>query len=91
MKIESVWEPDLHKEAELVYGTADQDHPAVNYMFNIGSHYLGGKIEKISMPKHYDYLQYRLSPDKVKTNSKKRLEKIVAFQTRNLCIVLISK
>ena len=45
-------------------------------MFNIGNKiYLGGKIEKISMPKHYDYLQYRLSPDKVKTNSKKKVGK----------------
>ena len=40
MKIESVWEPDFHKEAELVYGTADQDHPAVNYIFNIYDLYI---------------------------------------------------
>ena len=85
MKVESVWEPDLHKEAELVYGTADQDHPGLNYIFNIGNKiYLGGKIEKISMPKHYDYSQYRLSPDKVKNKFKEKgWEKIVAFQTRN--------
>ena len=58
MKIESIWSPDLNKEAELVYGTTDQSHPAVNYMFNIGHKiYVGGEIEKISMPKHYDYRQ----------------------------------
>ena len=34
MIVESIWKPDLEKEAELVYGTADRVHPAVNYLFN---------------------------------------------------------
>tara|TARA_B100001173_G_scaffold267159_1_gene243005 strand:+ start:60 stop:1694 length:1635 start_codon:yes stop_codon:yes gene_type:complete len=85
MKIESIWTPDFKKEAELVYGTINQSHPAVNYMFNIGHKiYVGGKIEKISMPKHYDYRQYRLRPDEVKMKFKERnWSKVVAFQTRN--------
>ncbi len=85
MKIESIWSPDFNKEAELVYGTTDQSHPAINYMFNIGHEiYVGGEIEKISMPKHYDYSQYRLSPDAVKMKFKeKNWRTVVAFQTRN--------
>ena len=85
MKIESIWNPDLCKEAKLVYGTTDQSHPAVNYMFNIGHKiYVGGKIEKISMPKHYDYRHYRRSPDEVKMQFKERnWHTVVAFQTRN--------
>ncbi len=85
MAIESIWEPEFHQEAELVYGTIDEYHPAVNYMFNIGNKvYLGGKIEKIAMPNHYDYRKYRLSPNTAKKKFKdKGWDKIVAFQTRN--------
>ena len=85
MVVESIWEPDLHQESEMVYGTIDYSHPAVNYMFNIGNKvYMGGKIEKIAMPNHYDYRQYRLSPMEAKKKFKdKGWDKIVAFQTRN--------
>ena len=85
MVIDSIWEPDLKKEAELVYGTSDHLHPAVNYMFNNGNKvYIGGIIEKIAMPNHYDYKQYRLSPTDAKMKFKnKGWDKVVAFQTRN--------
>ena len=85
MIIDSIWEPNLYEEAKLVYGTNDQHHPAVNYMFNIGHRvYIGGEIKKISMPNHYDYRQYRLSPSDVKMKFKeKSWKKVVAFQTRN--------
>ena len=85
MVVESIWEPDLHQESEMVYGTIDCSHPAVNYMLNIGNKvYMGGKIEKIAMPNHYDYRELRLNP----SNVKKQFEElgwdiIVAFQTRN--------
>ena len=47
MTIDSIWEPDFNLEAKLVYGTLDQSHPAVNYMFNIGNKvYIGGKLKK---------------------------------------------
>ena len=59
--------------------------PAVNYLFNMSNKvYLGGKIEKISMPIHYDYRKYRLNPSEVKTKFiENGWDKIVAFQTRN--------
>ena len=54
-------------------------------MFNIGHRvYIGGEIKKISMPNHYDYRQYRLTPDEVKMKFKeKSWDRVVAFQTRN--------
>ena len=85
MTINSIWAPDLNREAELVYMTNDLTHPALNYMFNIGNKvYIGGKVEKISMPNHYDYRKYRISPNKVKNEFINRgWDKIIAFQTRN--------
>ena len=85
MVIRSIWEPDFNQESELVYGTLDQSHPAVNYLFNFSNKvYIGGKIEKISMPNHYDYRQYRLNPNEAKKKFKEKgWDKVVAFQTRN--------
>tara|TARA_Y100000591_G_scaffold9669_1_gene7581 strand:+ start:5208 stop:6782 length:1575 start_codon:yes stop_codon:yes gene_type:complete len=85
MEIESIWEPDFLLEAKTVYATTDTFHPAVNYLLNKSNKvYIGGKIEKISLPIHYDFKKYRLSPKEVKKQFKKNgWEKIVAFQTRN--------
>ena len=85
MTIESKWQPDFQRESELVYGSVDQHHPGVNYLFNTSNEfYIGGQVEKISIPNHYDYRQYRLNPDEAKNNFKKNgWNKIVAFQTRN--------
>ena len=85
MTIESIWEPDFDLEAKLVYGTIDQVHPSVNYLFSLSNTvYIGGKVEKISMPNHYDYRDLRLNPRDVKKQFKDRgWDKIVAFQTRN--------
>jgi len=85
MTIESIWEPDLNLESKLVYGTVDQVHPAVNYLFSLSNTvYIGGKVEKICMPNHYDYRDLRLNPRNVKKQFKDRgWDKIVAFQTRN--------
>ena len=85
MIVESIWKPNLEKEAKLVYKTIDTSHPAVNFLFNLSNKvYLGGKIEKIKIPAHYDYPQFRLSPEEVK---KKFLQlgwsRVIAFQTRN--------
>ena len=85
LKVESLWKPNLKKEAELVYGTTDPFHPAVNYLINIGKEfYIGGKIKKVMLPNHYDYKKYRLSPNDVKKEFKNLgWDKIIAFQTRN--------
>ncbi len=85
MTIESIWKPDLNKEAILVYGSNDQSHPAVDYLLRKSNKvYIGGRIKKISTPNHYDFRKYRLSPSKTKLKFKnKGWDKVVAFQTRN--------
>ncbi len=85
MNIESIWRPNLKKEAKLVYKTEDTLHPAVNFLFfSSNKIYLGGKIEKIRMPTHYDFIKYRKGPKEVKSIFKKMgWTKVIAFQTRN--------
>ena len=85
LKINDKWKPDLQREADLVYETRDSDHPGVDYLLNVSNPvYVGGKLERISYPRHYDYTIYRHNPEQIKNifNSL-GWEKVVAFQTRN--------
>lgn len=85
MQISDKWIPDKNQEAESVFGNADPAHPDVDYLLNqAGAVYLGGKLNGIEAPTHYDYKSLRDTPAELR---KKFLEwgwnKIVAFQTRN--------
>ncbi len=85
MEIESIWEPDLELEAKHVYGSLDQGHPAVRYLFNSTNKvYLGGTFKEVMLPAHYDYKKYRISPKMMKLRFKELgWKNIIAFQTRN--------
>ncbi len=85
LHIEDMWKPDLKAEAKTVFGTVDETHPAVNYLLNFtNSVYVGGKLEGMTSPKHYDYQGLRDTPAELREQFTKRgWENIVAFQTRN--------
>ena len=85
LTIDSIWKPDFYMESELVYGTSDESHPGVNYLLNKSyKTYIGGELEKISFPNHYDYRKYRLKPFQIrKSFNEMGWDKVVAFQTRN--------
>ena len=85
LEVEDNWEPDLNKEAELIFGTKDLSHPGVDYLLNYSNNiYIGGKVELIELPHHYDYKDLRLSPKNLKKKFKDLgWNNIVAFQTRN--------
>jgi sulfate adenylyltransferase len=83
--VEDVWEPDKELEAASVLGSISDEHPAVDYLHNVaGSHYVGGSIEVLELPHHYDFKTLRLTPAEVRSRFAKRgWARIVAFQTRN--------
>ena len=83
--IEDIWKPDKNIEAQHIYGTTDSFHPGVKNLFeNFGDYYIGGTLETIDLPKHYDYIALRHTPKQLKQNfQKNNWTKIVAFQTRN--------
>tara|TARA_B100000676_G_scaffold230844_1_gene229456 strand:+ start:2831 stop:4501 length:1671 start_codon:yes stop_codon:yes gene_type:complete len=85
LKIKDIWEPDLLLEAQSIFGTIDTKHPGVHYLLKSSKkNYIGGKIEKISIPHHYDYRNLRHTPTELKNIFKnKKWDKIIAFQTRN--------
>ena len=85
LTVEELWEPDLRREARAVFGTEDELHPGVAYLLRT-SHpvYIGGRIEGLEPPTHYDFRQLRLTPLEVREQFRQRgWDKVVAFQTRN--------
>lgn len=85
MHIEEIWPVDRNKEASLVYSTTDRNHQGVEYLFNTeGEHYLGGKIEVLSLPLHFDFKQLRMTPLEIRNIYRKLgWQRVVGFQTRN--------
>ena len=85
LTISDKWMPDKAREAELVYGRDDQAHPAVAYLHQqAGDMYLGGQIKGLQPPTHYDFRQYRHTPNELKSQFEKLgWHKVIAFQTRN--------
>lgn len=85
MTVESKWTPDKEREAQEVFGTLDKKHPAVAYLFNqAGSVYLGGPLDGVQLPIHYDYAELRHTPAQLRQQFEEMgAERVVAFQTRN--------
>lgn len=83
--VTEVFEPDREAEAIRVFGTADREHPGVAYLMNrMNSYYVGGRLEGIQLPVHYDFRQLRLTPDEIrKVFARLGWRRVVAFQTRN--------
>ncbi len=85
LHVEDVWRPDLTSEASDVFGTTNPEHPGVGYLLN-RSHpvYVGGRIEALQPPVHYDFRSLRMTPAELRAEFVRRgWTQIVAFQTRN--------
>ena len=83
--VEEIWKPDLESEARRVFGTTDEKHPAVAHLFqHSGPVYVGGRVEALQPPSHYDFRTLRRTPAEVRRQFE-RLGwlRVVAFQTRN--------
>ena len=85
LTVGDVWQPDKNAEAEQVFGTTNAEQPAVDYLVkNAGSFYVGGTVEGIQTPEHYDFSSLRLSPHELRTEiSRLGWRRVIAFQTRN--------
>ena len=83
LTVEDIWKPNKEQEAELVYGTTSQQHPGVHYLFNnVNEVYIGGRVEGIQLPIHYDFENYWDTPAELRALFKKMgWRRVVAFQT----------
>ena len=82
---EEAWRPDLQREAERVFGSTNLDHPGVSYLLRqTNPWYVGGRLEGISAPAHFDFEPLRHSPRQLRQEFAHRgWRRIMAFSTRN--------
>jgi sulfate adenylyltransferase len=85
LHVKYVWQPDLLLEAEAVYGTVNRAHPSVAMLLDSNRpYYVGGELEGLQVPIHYDYSDLRHTPAELRAIFQDRgWRQIVAFQTRN--------
>ena len=85
LHVSDVWEPDRAAEAAAVLGTVDPSHPGVDHVLNRSRRfYVGGEVEGLQAPLHYDYRDLRHTPAQLREHfSLLGWRKVVAFQTRN--------
>jgi sulfate adenylyltransferase len=85
LHVSDVWQPDLAEEAEKVFGSANREHPGVAHLLEqTKPWYVGGRVEALTLPHHYDFATLRMSPAELRNRFAKRgWRRVVAFQTRN--------
>ncbi|MGD9366101.1 MAG: bifunctional sulfate adenylyltransferase/adenylylsulfate kinase [Desulfobacteraceae bacterium] len=83
MHIEDIWQADKPSEAQGVYGTCDHTHPGVRHLMDeVNDHYVGGRVEVISLPLHFDFKQLRRTPLEIRRECQKLgWQRVVGYQT----------
>lgn len=82
---DEIWEPDLRAEADAVFKSVSLNHPGVAHVLQkTNPWYVGGRLEGVELPHHYDFRSLRLTPAELRAEfNRLGWRKIVAFQTRN--------
>jgi sulfate adenylyltransferase len=85
LTVDDVYFPDRIAEAKAVFGSTDRTHPGVAELLDrTGPVYLGGKLQGIQPPPHYDFSSLRHSPSQLRSWFQQHgWYRVVAFQTRN--------
>jgi sulfate adenylyltransferase len=85
LSVEDVWQPDRKAEAQAVFNSTSAAHPGADYAMNKSNPwYVGGRLEGLQMPSHYDFRALRLTPAELRAEfARLGWRRLVAFQTRN--------
>ncbi len=83
LDVDDIWQPDLGREAEQVYGTRSEAHAGVKRLLrDTRPFYVGGKIRGLRLPLHYDFVDARLTPRALRELfGNWGWDRVVAFQT----------
>jgi sulfate adenylyltransferase len=84
LTVGEIWQPDKKIEACSVYGTDDPaKHPGVLQLYDrVNDWYVGGRLEGVSLPIHYDFQHLRLSPSEtVRTFTMNGWRRVLGFHT----------
>jgi sulfate adenylyltransferase len=83
LRIDEVWQPNAEQDARALFGTADPEHPgARRLMRETGAYYVGGRVEGVTAPHHYDFVELRATPLDLRGRfAKWGWRKVAAFHT----------
>jgi sulfate adenylyltransferase len=84
LTVNDIWQPDKKREALKVFGTEDPaSHPGVRCLFEeIHPWYLGGTLEGLHLPIHYDFNELRLTPSEAHRRfSQNGWRNVIGFHT----------
>jgi sulfate adenylyltransferase len=84
LTVEDIWQPDKNREARSVFGTDEPTtHPSVRYLYEqVGNWYIGGSLEGVQLPIHYDFKDLRLTPaDSHREFLENGWRNVIGFQT----------
>jgi sulfate adenylyltransferase len=85
LHVEDIWQPDRQAEGKAVFKSTSSAHPGVAYLMNRSNPwYIGGRLEGLQLPSHYDFKTLRQTPAELRADfANQGWRRIVAFQTRN--------
>lgn len=83
MQVSDKWRVEKPYEAHKLFGTTSLDHPGVHYLHhNVGSYYLAGELQFLSLPVHTSFNALRHTAYDLRQHFKQLgWGNIVAFQT----------
>jgi len=84
MHVEEIWEIDRETSAKSTFGTNSTDHPGVAQLQRGNGIAVGGRLEGLQLPIHYDFRALRQTPAELRAQfAREGWRRVVAFQTRN--------
>jgi sulfate adenylyltransferase len=85
LSVEDVWQPDRAAEAKAVFNSTSAAHPGADFAMNKSNPwYVGGTLEGLQSPSHYDFRTLRFTPAELRAEfARLGWRRLVAFQTRN--------
>jgi len=84
LEVGDVWRADKEREAQAVFGTADAEkHPGVRRFYEqVKPWYVGGKLEGLHLPQHYDFPELRMMPSEThRLFSRRGWRNVIGFHT----------
>ncbi|MCG6926616.1 MAG: bifunctional sulfate adenylyltransferase/adenylylsulfate kinase [Acidobacteria bacterium] len=86
LHVEEAWAADHEAEAIALCGTGDPGQPCAGRLLReTGAWYLGGRVEGVAAPHHYDFVERRASPAELRERfTRWGWRRIAAFHTREV-------
>ena len=83
LHVDELWQPDRQAEVRALFGTDDTSHPGVAHRLHRARPWsVGGRVEGLTLPVHYDYRELRLTPAELRRKFERLgWRRVLAFQT----------